>query len=108
MHELRGRTALNAESPGQLLLSYFWHYGFNFNAVSTIVSIGAGQARDSAFVKNLVAGWKFSPILAIEDPFEKDYNVAHVLRGKTYRLMKLHFVVSLHVHCKYQNLMLCF
>ena len=33
-------------------------------------------------------GWKLNPKLAIEDPFETSYDVAHVLRDKTHQRVR--------------------
>ena len=40
--------------------------------------------------------WNQRPLLAIEDPFETNYNVSHVLRDGTYKRMRSEFAVR---HC---------
>ena len=38
--------------------------------------------------------WYQRPVLSIEDPFEVNYNVAHVLRDGSFKRMRAEFAVS--------------
>lgn len=86
-----------------------WEYGFVFDAGRHFVSIrgesqptlettneGAVYVRQRHTVKEDKVDefkWNQRPILSIEDPFEVDYDVAHVLREGTYRNIKREFAV---------------
>ena len=79
------------QTVGRLLLEYFWHFAFVFNWRRQVVQtqgskcvLKHSKARDY--------GWKRDGNLSIEDPFEKNYNVAHVLRPVSNKRTREEFV----------------
>ena len=105
---IRQCCAGNTESSGRLLLQFFWHYAFDFDTRRKVISIrpvplGAAEAcrradlpfPDSPFKDEKVVDghWTLKSFISIEDPFEKTYDVAHVLRPLTTRTMKLEMAV---------------
>lgn len=94
---LRAVAARNKESIGRLLLTFFWTYAFDFDSRRHVVSIraraaggGAGPRTPPVLKEDKVDQhkWNPRPLLAIEDPFEHDYDVAHVLRHTTNSAIK--------------------
>lgn len=86
----------NSEPIGRLFLEFLWHYAFEIDTRTTVVAVNRfddvdaegealrlrsrhpftkSRARIAAFSR-----WRMSGALSIEDPFEHDYDVAHVLK----------------------------
>ena len=71
-------------SPGALLASFFRHYAHGFDYRRSVVTLnlprGGGRGGDRE-VKAEEDGWSlFKAGLAVEDPFELFYDVAHVVK----------------------------
>ena len=81
------RGGRNAASVFELLICFFWEYGYAFNARRNVLSIRSGAPLDKD-AKAAEDGWKLNPKIAIEDPFETSYDVAHVLRDKTHQRVR--------------------
>ena len=81
----------NTDSVGQLLLGFFWTYGLSFDWRRNVIGI-----RDNETVlketKANEDSWKLHQRMAIEDPFETGYDVAHVVRDKEFQLIRSEFV----------------
>lgn len=114
---VRTLTAGNTESVGRLLLRFLWHFAFEHDPGTDVVSVRpvfeeerrptvpgivprerlSDPTPDTHMVsreyKIATASWHFSNGLSIEDPFETTYDVAHVLRPVTYSALKHEFLV---------------
>lgn len=89
---LQEKAGLNTESLSFLLLEYFRYYSWNFDFKNKVVSIrnvvsyynkSPGNVINNTINKSDKCernSWFFNDILAIEDPFETWYDVAHVIR----------------------------
>ena len=72
----------NTMTVGELLLKFFYYYAFEFDYYHAVVSV-----RQRGFLdreeKSWRCLWKMQMQLCIEDPFEDDYDVAHVITPHT-------------------------
>jgi DNA polymerase sigma len=80
----------DSRGTGMLLLSYFYHYAFEFDWRRQVVSI-RGDDIVLKEEKSKAFGWKRHGRLSIEDPFEIGYDVGHVLREDTSKRLKNEF-----------------
>lgn len=80
-----------------LLASFFRYYAYEFDYKRHVVSLHSTASRGvvEREVKAELDGWRnYSAALAIEDPFELDYDVAHVLRGGYYHRIRREFAMA--------------
>lgn len=80
-----------------LLASFFRYYAFEFDYKKHVVSLHSTGRRGPVDreVKAEIDGWRnYSAALAIEDPFELEYDVAHVLRGGYYHRIRREFALA--------------
>ena len=80
-----------------LLASFFRYYAYEFDYKKFVVSLQATASNGmiEREVKAELNGWKiFSTGLAIEDPFEIFYDVAHVLKGYNFHRMRNEFALA--------------
>jgi terminal uridylyltransferase len=80
-----------------LLASFFRYYAYEFDYKRHVVSLHSTASRGvvEREVKAELDGWRnYSAALAIEDPFELDYDVAHVLRGGNYHRIRREFAMA--------------
>lgn len=89
--ELQKRFPSEDLSLAILLASFFRYYAFEFDYKKHVVSLqstvtrGLMEREDKAEVN----GWRvYSTGLAIEDPFETFYDVAHVLKGANFHRLR--------------------
>ena len=97
------KAAMQQHFPGHdlslsiLLASFFRYYAFDFDFKRHVVSLHSIGSRglEEREVKAELDGWRnYSAALAIEDPFELDYDVAHVLRGGYYHRIRREFALA--------------
>lgn len=97
------KTALQMLFPGQdlslaiLLASFFRYYAHEFDYKRNVVSLHSIASRGiiEREVKAEIDGWRnYSAALAIEDPFELDYDIAHVLRAGYYHRIRREFALA--------------
>jgi DNA polymerase sigma len=84
-------------SVAVLLAEFFRYYAYNFDFKKHVVSLnsnfGAGLIEKEAKAES--DGWSvYRQILAIEDPFETFYDVAHVLKPGTFQRVKREFAMA--------------
>jgi DNA polymerase sigma len=80
-----------------LLASFFRYYAYEFDYKRHVVSLHSTGSRGivEREVKAELDGWRnYSAALAIEDPFELDYDIAHVLRGGYYHRIRREFAMA--------------
>jgi terminal uridylyltransferase len=80
-----------------LLATFFRYYAYEFDYKRHVVSLHSTASRGvvEREIKAEVDGWRnYSAALAIEDPFELDYDVAHVLRGGYYHRIRREFAMA--------------
>lgn len=89
--EIQRRFPSQDLSLAILLASFFRYYAFEFDYKKQVVSLnstitrGLVEREDKAEVN----GWRvYSTGLAIEDPFETSYDVAHVLKGGNFHKLR--------------------
>lgn len=89
--------------PGQdlslaiLLASFFRYFAHEFDYKHHVVSLHSTASRGvvEREVKAELDGWRnYGAALAIEDPFELDYDIAHVLRGGYYHRIRREFALA--------------
>ncbi len=89
--KLQRFAARNTDSLGSLLLHFFWTLAFGFDWRRHVVAV-----RDLQLVaketKASEDSWKLHQRMAIEDPFETGYDVAHVVRDREFKLLRREFV----------------
>lgn len=89
---LRDYCARNTQTVGELLMGFFRYYGLHFDATRDVVSIcrpDAGTVTKDE--KRRTCQWRLTTRLSIEDPFERSYNVAHVLKGSRDKYIRQQF-----------------
>jgi DNA polymerase sigma len=100
---LNEKQKLQSLFPGQdlslaiLLASFFRYYAYEFDYKRQVVSVHSTAARGvvEREVKAELDGWRnYSAALVIEDPFELDYDIAHVLRGGYYHRIRREFALA--------------
>jgi DNA polymerase sigma len=97
------KTVLQMLFPGQdlslaiLLASFFRYYAYEFDYKRHVVSLHSTASRGvvERELKAELDGWRnYSAALAIEDPFELEYDIAHVLRGGNYHRIRREFALA--------------
>lgn len=97
------KAVLQMLFPGQdlslaiILASFFRYFAYEFDYKRHVVSLHSTAARGivEREVKAELDGWRnYSAALAIEDPFELEYDVAHVLRGGYYHRIRREFALA--------------
>lgn len=82
---------------GTLLASFFYYYAYEFDYKKHVVSINTkhfspGMERE---IKAEEDGWSlFRVSLAIEDPFENFYDIAHVVKASNFQHIRKEFCVA--------------
>lgn len=84
---LRSYASMNDSTLIDLLLGFFWDLAFGSDWRRYVISVRTGRLV-SKETKASTDSWKIHPRIAIEDPFEVSYDVAHVLRDSTYRKIR--------------------
>ena len=88
----------NTMSIGELLVRFFYYYGFQLDYIHSGVTIRQRGVLDRE-EKCCDSMWKMTMQLCIEDPFEDDYDVAHVITPSSSALIQESFaVLLLHLH----------
>lgn len=96
-------SKLQRRFPGQdssvavLLASFFRYYAFEFDFKKHVVSLHstASQGLVEREVKAEIDCWKvYFQGLAIEDPFETFYDVAHVVKGSNFHRLRQEFALA--------------
>ncbi|ETV73247.1 hypothetical protein, variant 2 [Aphanomyces astaci] len=87
--------AANTQSLAELWLGLFRYFDSTFDYATHVVSIRMARPLFKAEKPQ----WKYHARLMIEDPFELDYDVAHVVKGAKFKLMrqewaKMHWSLS--------------
>ena len=79
---------------GELLVRFFWYYGYEYDFIHSVITIRqcGVMNREEKCLESL---WKFRMQLCIEDPFEVDYDVAHVMTPSSSALVHECFAVML-------------
>mmetsp|Transcript_18118 Transcript_18118/g.20903 ORF Transcript_18118/g.20903 Transcript_18118/m.20903 type:complete len:1221 (+) Transcript_18118:108-3770(+) len=89
--EIQKRFPSQDLSLAILLASFFRYYAFEFDYKHHVVSLhstikGGLMERE---VKAEIHGWRvYSSVLAIEDPFETFYDIAHVVKGGNFHRLR--------------------
>lgn len=86
-HSLREYASRNESTLIDLISGFFWDIAFGSDWRRHVVSVRTGRLI-SKEMKASTDSWKIHPRIAIEDPFEVSYDVAHVLRDSTYRKIR--------------------
>ena len=97
LHTLQQRFPGQDLSLSILLASFFRYYAYEFDFKKYVVSMQATATNGMVEreVKAELNGWKvFSTGLAIEDPFESFYDVAHVLKGYNFHRLRNEFAFA--------------
>ncbi|KAJ1420787.1 hypothetical protein B484DRAFT_127925 [Ochromonadaceae sp. CCMP2298] len=85
-HVLKDFAAHNTETLGQLLLSFFRYYAWNFDFKRDVVSVRQGAVGKVSKAEQ--DAWLTSDTLSVEDPFETHYDVAHVVKAAQMAYMR--------------------
>lgn len=92
-------TGNNRTSVGILLASFFRYYAYEFDYKKHVVSLNYSPSNTSHIMekenKGELDGWKIhNTPLAIEDPFETFYDVAHVLKLSSFHRIRREFAIA--------------
>lgn len=91
MEKLSAFAKTNTDSLAELMIGFFWTMAFHFDWRRHVIGI-----RDAHLVtkesKASEDSWKLHQRMAIEDPFETSYDVAHVVRDREFRIIREEFV----------------
>ena len=91
LSELQSRFPSQDLSLAILLASFFRYYAFEFDYKRHVVSLHSTMKRGMVEreIKAEMNGWKvYSTGLAVEDPFETFYDVAHVVKGSNFHRLR--------------------
>ncbi|KAJ1456847.1 hypothetical protein M885DRAFT_414579, partial [Pelagophyceae sp. CCMP2097] len=88
---LRRIAARNTESVGALLAGFFRHFAWDFDFGADVVSVRLAAPLPKC-AKAEFECWAPHRRLAIEDPFETFYDVAHVLKHSKHQQVRLEFL----------------
>ena len=88
LREIAGR---NRQSLGELLALFFRHYAWDVDYRNLVVAPRTACVLPKANKAELDC-WPQNPHLAIEDPFETHYDVAHVLKYPKHQLVRKEFM----------------
>jgi len=89
--ELRSIASRNVQSLGELLAGFFRHFAWDYDFRADVVSPRTACALPKANKAELDC-WAPGPHLAIEDPFETHYDVAHVLKYPKHQKIRKEFM----------------
>ena len=95
--EIQRRFPSQDLSLAILLASFFRYYAYEFDFKRHVVSLNSTKTRGlvEREVKAEINGWRvYSTSLAIEDPFETFYDVAHVLKGSNFHRLRNEFAMA--------------
>jgi len=92
--------AQNKESLLELLTEFFQYYAWDFNYCSSVVSVryGGVVSKESKAESD---NWPLHTRLSIEDPFESNYDVAHVLKWSRHRYIHAEFARAHSMICEF-------
>jgi len=96
--ELRTAAARNAQSIGDLVAGFFEYFAWGFDYRDHLVSVrrpATGPAKKSRKAEDHL--WPPHSRLAVEDPFEPWYDVAHVVKPAKFALIRLEFMRAHHL-----------
>ena len=82
----------NTMTVGELLVNFFYYYGFEYDYIHSVVTIRQRGTLDRE-EKCCDSLWKMMMQLSIEDPFEIDYDVAHVITPTSSAMIQECFAV---------------
>lgn len=87
---LQQYAARNTKSTAELLIGFFEFYAFQLDYRRYVVSIRSGEwvTKEQKAAED---SWKLHLRVAIEDPFETGYDVAHVLREGCFYNIRTNF-----------------
>lgn len=91
LSEIQKRFPSQDLSLAILLASFFRYYAFEFDYKRHVVSLHSTKKRGlvEREIKAEINGWKvYSTGLAVEDPFETFYDVAHVVKGANFHRLR--------------------
>jgi DNA polymerase sigma len=91
LSEIQKRFPSQDLSLAILLASFFRYYAFEFDYKRHVVSLHSTKKRGlvEREIKAEINGWKvYSTGLAVEDPFETFYDVAHVVKGSNFHRLR--------------------
>lgn len=108
LHSLRrvvsgGQAANNSTvniscTVGVLLAEFFRYYAYEFDYKHHVISLHSGGPSRGFVEKEMKGesdGWKIGgDTLGIEDPFERFYNIAHVVTGTQLRRIRKEFALA--------------
>lgn len=94
--QLQQRFPCQDLSMAILLASFFRYYAFEFDYKRHVVSLNSTSLKIvEREAKAETDGWRlFGSGLAIEDPFETSYDVAHVVKGSNYHRIRNEFALA--------------
>lgn len=82
----------NTMTVGELLVNFFYYYGYKYDYIHSVVTIRQIGVLDRE-EKCCDSLWKMMMQLCIEDPFEIDYDVAHVITPTSSSMIQECFAV---------------
>lgn len=82
----------NTMTVGELLVDFFYYYGYEYDYIHSVVTIRQKGVLDRE-EKCCDSIWKMMMQLCIEDPFEIDYDVAHVITPTSSSMIQECFAV---------------
>ena len=98
---LRANAKRNTLTVAELVAGFFHYFAWRFDARLSAVSVQYGRPVLKA-LKQEHAFWQPTTRLAIEDPFEPWYDVAHVLKQHKYRRIRLEFMRAHDILCHFR------
>ncbi|KAM7454302.1 hypothetical protein BLSTO_04942 [Blastocystis sp. subtype 1] len=93
LHLLNRFAQQNTMTVGELLIEFFYYYGYQFDYIHSVVTIRKQGVLDRE-EKCCDSIWKMMMQLCIEDPFEIDYDVAHVITPTSSSMIQEYFAKS--------------
>ena len=93
----------NTMSIGELLVRFFYYYGFQLDYIHSVVTIRQRGVLDRE-EKCCDSMWKMTMQLCIEDPFEDDYDVAHVITPSSSALIQESYMILVNMSKDYGQL----
>ena len=97
LSEIQKRFPSQDLSLAILLASFFRYFAFEFDYKRHVVSLHATMKGGMVEreVKAEIHGWKvYTTGLAVEDPFETFYDVAHVIKGSSFHRLRNEFALA--------------
>ena len=95
--KLQSVGSANSETVGELLASFFKYYAFEFDYRQHVVSLDGVIPKD---LQGELHCWPVHNGLAIQDPFETFYNVAHVVKNNHFFKIRNEFALAYTKICK--------